>query len=824
MMNYSKKLKSLSLPERRILYLKSALTLVAALTLGSALFMAAFMPAAQEMQPVDINMFNTGQWNQTIPFEPYYDGPVPLRAEILKDSSGAKFFRVKAQNDSAAYSGVSFHIDRPVPENAELSITWRGRGFASLLIIDVMDGSVVLTEGQGDTATVTGENFFTESSDPGEKWTSFNVPLRSLLLNPAQPSGRTINGVFDFSSVRQVSISICPNSNYTLDVKDLRFSWSISKWAMVSVLFFTGLVGLLLILRTKPQRIFPEGGKAFNVNAIIPRIVFCLTGLSAFLSALMNVSSFDDTVNLAIYGTIIALIVTDEFLVFLKPDPVWSLRYVIVLFTGYFMGCSCGILAYCLLLLASCMPLITERIKAIFWAVIILAILVYIRKPLQDADFPFLTGLIMVAGTCAILILIREYLLQQHKDFILGQAIRQYEALFKETSDAIYVLNAKGEIVTANQSFERLTGCRLQELTGQHITSFVDPESENTVREMLKATAESETAQYDIHFANRNGGIRTALVRCTAIYRDKHIAGYQTLATDITERKLAEEKLADTVKLLETKAGELQVLNAQLRDLNISKDKFFSIISHDLKNPFTSIMGFSDLLIKDYNSLDKDEIKMFAENINGGIKKVYNLLNNLLQWASIQSGKMTYEARILRLHKMAGDAADMLQDNASAKGITILNKVEKDILVYADQNSISSVIQNLVTNAIKFTNPGGTVEITSLKSGRMVYFSVSDTGIGMTKEQIEKLFRIDVQQTTAGTAKETGTGLGLILCKEMVERNGGKLTVESQPGLGSRFTFTLTVFESQEVQRPTSDVRRPTLKFVGASGARPESP
>lgn len=797
--------KRFILPEgnrRKVLFLKAALVVVFCLTLGYALYAALFMPDSQEMRPVDFSSFSEGEWNQFYPFEPYNDGKIPIKTWILKDSTGGKFFRMKAVNDSMAFSGVAFHIDRPMPADAGVTFKWRGSGHTSLTIVDVMDGSNAGKSEKGDTTYVLGETFSTKTTVPSDKWSWYSLLIDTLVFNPYQPAGKTVNGVFDYNTVRQVSFSIGPNSNFTLDIMDLYFYWKTKKWAIAAALLLISLTGLMLFARTRPERIISGGSTAYNMNALIPRIVFSLTAISALTAVLSHELFFADPVNLVFYGSMLALIITEEFFVFLKPNPLWSLRYVVVLFAGYFMGFSGGIMAFSIMILASCMPLVAERIKMIFWTVVAIALAAYALDPLSDSHFRFLTGLIILAASCAVAAIIREYLQQQHKDFVQGQAILQYEALFKKTSDGIFVLNENGEIVTVNQSFERLTGYTLNQLKGQSITRFVCPESQETVNHILNTTDENDSCQHDIHFANSNGQTRTALVRCSAIYKDEHRAGCQALATDITERKITEEKLASTVQLLENKAMELAELNEQLRELNIGKDKFFSIISHDLKNPFNSILGFSDLLYKDVDFMEKEDIKNFAGNINGGIRKLYNLLNNLLQWATIQSGKMNYELRAIRLFEMAEDALDVLSGTAAAKGIKVVNSVEKYIMAYADKHSVNSVIRNLVTNAIKFTGAGGTVEITSAREGSMVSVTVKDTGTGMSSEEIKKLFRIDVQHTTVGTAKETGTGLGLILCKEMIERNGGIITVESQPGQGSSFTFTLPIYEDHKIEEP----------------------
>jgi len=256
------------------------------------------------------------------------------------------------------------------------------------------------------------------------------------------------------------------------------------------------------------------------------------------------------------------------------------------------------------------------------------------------------------------------------------------------------------------------------------------------------------------------------------------------IVRDITEIKENENKLKTVVK-------ELEELNIKLHNLNASKDKFFSIISHDLRSPFSSIFSFSEFLKDDINELTKEETALFAEKIYEAAQNVFALLENLLTWSRIQSGKMKYEPAHFSLNNRINQIIKLFEYIAANKKITLSNKMSGNTIAFADEDMISSVLQNLISNALKFTNSGDEVFITNNNYTDRLEILVNDTGIGIKPEDIDKLFRIDVNHSTYGTNQEKGSGLGLILCKEMVEKNHGSISVESQFGKGTTFKITL---------------------------------
>lgn len=231
----------------------------------------------------------------------------------------------------------------------------------------------------------------------------------------------------------------------------------------------------------------------------------------------------------------------------------------------------------------------------------------------------------------------------------------------------------------------------------------------------------------------------------------------------------------------------------ELSELNAAKDKFFSIIAHDLKNPFFGIRGMAQLLLDDFDSLSYEERRELITEIRGVSENTYRMLENLLDWAQDQTGRMVFHPTNFSLRQIVQQLVDILEKNADLKKIKIQIEIDDDAKVLADEAMITTVIRNLISNAIKFTNKGGIVKVAAKKLKDRVYISVEDTGIGIDKITLEKLFRIDATIKSKGTAGEKGTGLGLILCREFVEKHGETISVKSALGSGSSFSFSLPV-------------------------------
>jgi signal transduction histidine kinase len=253
-------------------------------------------------------------------------------------------------------------------------------------------------------------------------------------------------------------------------------------------------------------------------------------------------------------------------------------------------------------------------------------------------------------------------------------------------------------------------------------------------------------------------------------------------------------------KILEAANHTVQQQNISLQELNATKDKFFSIISHDLKGPLNSLTSFSGLLINHADSLSKEEITMLAKDLDKSLKNLFALLENLLEWSRSQTGNIEFTPEVFDLQKLLDINRELLSAQAQTKNIEIVHEPGAPIHVLAHKHSVNTVIRNLISNAIKFTGTGGKIIVGIKHVNKELIISIADTGVGMPKEIVDKLFRIDTKHSTRGTADEKGTGLGLILCKEFIEKNGGRIWVESAVGKGSSFYFTLT--ESLQVNSP----------------------
>jgi signal transduction histidine kinase len=252
-----------------------------------------------------------------------------------------------------------------------------------------------------------------------------------------------------------------------------------------------------------------------------------------------------------------------------------------------------------------------------------------------------------------------------------------------------------------------------------------------------------------------------------------------------------------SVELLAQKESLIKV-NSELHELNATKDKFFSIIAHDIKNPFNAVLGFTDLLEENFKEWD-DERKLEIVNlINTSAKNLYELLDNLLQWSRSQSGLIEFKPQEILLKDTFSKAIGLFRDTADAKNIELgFTFHETDMVVFADRNMLDAIMRNLISNAIKFTNTGGKVHLFAEKMEKFAIVKVTDNGVGISPEIQEQLFRIDKHTSTYGTDNESGTGLGLILVKEFVTKQGGTIGVESIKGKGSTFHFTVPLITTK---------------------------
>ena len=260
---------------------------------------------------------------------------------------------------------------------------------------------------------------------------------------------------------------------------------------------------------------------------------------------------------------------------------------------------------------------------------------------------------------------------------------------------------------------------------------------------------------------------------------------YNVLEAELTAKNLEIKKQKE----------EIEQQSKELEQLNQMKDKFFAIIAHDLRNPFSTVLSLSELLAKEFANFDQNNLQMFIEQIYKYSNKTFNLLENLLQWSMLQTGRLAPKPQMANLADVINDTIDLLKGTALNKSINLYWALPSDSFAYFDVNMITTVVRNLISNAIKFTPQNGEVVVQVDAEPEHYKVSVIDTGIGIPNEVIQKLFRIDSNPTTLGTNEESGTGLGLILCKEFVEKNGGTIGVRSVVSKGSTFYFTVPRIE-----------------------------
>jgi PAS domain S-box-containing protein len=359
----------------------------------------------------------------------------------------------------------------------------------------------------------------------------------------------------------------------------------------------------------------------------------------------------------------------------------------------------------------------------------------------------------------------------------LYRSEEKYRLLINNQGEGIGMVDPEEKFLFANPKAEEIFGVGEGKLEGRSLLEFVDDKGKKLIAGQTGKRMLGERGTYTIEIRQPGGKSRQILVTASPQYQDGEFRGTFAVFRDVTEQRKVEE--------------DLRRSEQELREASIAKDKFFSVIAHDLRSPFNSILGISDILIKDYEGYDRDEIRTFIKMMNDASRQAHNLLENLLNWTRAQTGRMTIEPTGIDVHEIIANVFRLYETSAREKNITLVNKVQPGTLAYGDGNMIPTIFRNLVSNAIKFTRPKGRVTVNAKNTRDCVDIQVMDNGIGIPKEIQEKLFRIDKSTTRTGTANEEGSGLGLALCMEFAEKNGGTIKVSSRTGRGSTFSVRL---------------------------------
>ncbi len=359
-----------------------------------------------------------------------------------------------------------------------------------------------------------------------------------------------------------------------------------------------------------------------------------------------------------------------------------------------------------------------------------------------------------------------------------------------KTSNVVIIMDDNANFEWANEGFIQKYGMDLEtfrEKKGDNLRLNSSNSEISTILDQIKETG--KPASYISCYLDGDNKEQWSQTNISPIFNsDNEITNLVLIDSDITDLKQAEAKIRN-------KNSEILSQSEELKKLNNTKNKLFSIIGHDLKNPLNSIIGFADLLHDNYTSLTGDQVKQYSKIIHGSSRSAYQLLENLLDWSRVQTEQLKANPTVINVNELADDIIPLQNAAASAKNIKLVNTINNKLHVLADRNMLNTVVRNLVSNAIKYTEEGGKVTFSASWKKDQVSIVIEDTGIGMTQETIENLFHPEKAQSTPGTAGEKGTGLGVIVSKEFVERNNGRLEVSSVPGKGTIFTIHLPAKE-----------------------------
>ncbi|MGL1889049.1 MAG: HAMP domain-containing histidine kinase [Reichenbachiella sp.] len=350
--------------------------------------------------------------------------------------------------------------------------------------------------------------------------------------------------------------------------------------------------------------------------------------------------------------------------------------------------------------------------------------------------------------------------------------------IFNNMGDAVMVKNEESKLILVNDAFCTMLDMSREEIIGRTLAEDIpDDEFEIFIKIDKQVLADGVENINEESLTLSDNKTRIISTRKSRLFDSKGNKLLVGVIRDITEQKKAEESLKKS--------------EAQLKELNKTKDRLFSIIAHDLKSPIGNISTLSDQLVNSDNQVDEATSKLYLGLINSTIKGTLVLLDNLVSWAKTQSGKATFNPELISLNQVIDVTTELSKVIAETKNIK-LHQVNKDnIELITDDKMIKTVLRNLISNAIKFTKPGGEIKISTLVKDQLVEISVADNGIGIDKETQKALFNTYTNKTSLGTENEKGSGFGLVLCKEFVEKMGGKIWVKSEEGVGSEFKFTL---------------------------------
>jgi len=382
-------------------------------------------------------------------------------------------------------------------------------------------------------------------------------------------------------------------------------------------------------------------------------------------------------------------------------------------------------------------------------------------------------------GENEVLSIMRDITEQNKAEFELNMAKESYQNILNTVSEAICILDECWNFVYVNNGAETMYQRQKDEFVGQPLT-LVAAQGRNNLDEIRNrldiVITNGIPVQFEFWAERKNGEVfLMEVIANNGKYFGKNVLIVE--ARDITVKKQDEERI--------------RLKNNELNNLNIEKDKFFSIIAHDLRSPLVAFLGLTEMMAEDLNSFTLNEIQKMAVGMKNSADNLFKLLENLLEWSLLQRGLINFEPIKFLLRAKVVEIIESILESANAKKIEIDYSVPEDLEVYADKNMIASTIRNLVSNAMKFTPNGGKVNLSAKTCHNYVEIAIQDTGIGMSQKMVDNLFQFDVKSNRPGTDGEPSSGFGLLLCKEFIEKHDGKICVKSEEGKGTTFHFTI---------------------------------
>lgn len=371
----------------------------------------------------------------------------------------------------------------------------------------------------------------------------------------------------------------------------------------------------------------------------------------------------------------------------------------------------------------------------------------------------------------------------------IEELLKESENRFKSLLDSAvgweYWISDKGEIKYSSPSCQKITGYTPEEFITKKIRclDIIHPDDIDLfLSHRLKEFQSPSDLTCEYRIIDKNGNEKVLYHSCHAVYDgDGKFLGRRVSNHDITSKKTKEEAIRKSEE--------------RLKELNQNKDKLFSVIAHDLKSPFLSILGFTEILTEEIEKIKDKDLLSLTGNINHSVKKVYELLENLLTWSRLQNDQIHFSPDAISIYDITAKIFELYKIPAINKNVELINDLDRDTTVFADYFMVDTIIRNLVNNSVKFTDSGGFIRISSSVYKHYEKICIEDNGVGISLENQQKLFSGFDRHCQTTVHQESGSGIGLLLCKEFIEKNNGKIEIHSEPGVGSRFYFTLPLTE-----------------------------